>query len=61
MPDRTVDLTGRTAVVTGCSSGLGRRFAVALAEHGADVVDAEIGFSGRGGADDGDDAGGGGC
>ncbi|WP_208640519.1 SDR family NAD(P)-dependent oxidoreductase [Streptomyces carpinensis] len=38
MPDRTVDLTGRTAVVTGCSSGLGRRFAVALAEHGADVV-----------------------
>ncbi|MEV4293141.1 SDR family NAD(P)-dependent oxidoreductase [Nonomuraea bangladeshensis] len=35
---QTVDLTGQTAVVTGCSSGLGRRFAVTLAEHGASVV-----------------------
>ncbi|MEV4839277.1 SDR family NAD(P)-dependent oxidoreductase [Nonomuraea sp. NPDC049486] len=38
MSPQIVDLTGQTAVVTGCSSGLGRRFAVTLAEHGAHVV-----------------------
>ncbi|MCX4536396.1 SDR family oxidoreductase [Streptomyces sp. NBC_00841] len=32
------DLTGRTAVVTGAARGLGRSFAVGLAEAGADVV-----------------------
>jgi NAD(P)-dependent dehydrogenase (short-subunit alcohol dehydrogenase family) len=32
------DLTGRTAVVTGSTRGLGRAFAQALAEAGADVV-----------------------
>jgi NAD(P)-dependent dehydrogenase (short-subunit alcohol dehydrogenase family) len=38
MPSQIPDLSGQTAVVTGCSSGLGRRFAVTLAEHGAAVV-----------------------
>ena len=31
------DLSGRTALVTGASQGLGRRFAKVLAEHGAGV------------------------
>lgn len=32
------DLTGRTAVVTGATRGLGRTFALALAEAGANIV-----------------------
>ena len=32
------DLTGKAALVTGASSGLGRRFAQVLAAHGAKVV-----------------------
>jgi 2-deoxy-D-gluconate 3-dehydrogenase len=31
-------LDGKTALVTGCSRGIGRSFAVALAEAGADIV-----------------------
>jgi 2-deoxy-D-gluconate 3-dehydrogenase len=32
------DLTGKTALVTGCRRGIGRGFAQALAEAGADIV-----------------------
>ena len=35
---QTFNLTGRTAIVTGASRGLGERFAQVLAEAGADVV-----------------------
>lgn len=34
----TFDLSGKIAVVTGGSSGLGRQFAIALAEQGADIA-----------------------
>ncbi|MFE7431359.1 SDR family NAD(P)-dependent oxidoreductase [Streptomyces sp. NPDC014735] len=37
-PTDRFDLTGRTAVVTGAARGLGRAFAVGLAEAGADLV-----------------------
>src|SRR5512135_1206962 len=32
------DLSGKTAIVTGGSGGIGRAMAVGLAQHGADVV-----------------------
>jgi 3-oxoacyl-[acyl-carrier protein] reductase len=37
-----VDLSGRVAVVTGASRGLGRQDALTLARHGADVVITDI-------------------
>ena len=32
------DLTGKTALVTGCKRGIGQAMAVALAEVGADII-----------------------
>ncbi|WP_373551890.1 SDR family oxidoreductase [Haliscomenobacter sp.] len=32
------DLTGKTALVTGCKRGIGRAMAIALAEAGADII-----------------------
>lgn len=38
MPESRFSLSGRTAVVTGASRGLGAAIAIALAESGADIV-----------------------
>ena len=38
MPFPGLDLTGRTAVVIGATSGLGKAIALGLADAGADVV-----------------------
>jgi 2-dehydro-3-deoxy-D-gluconate 5-dehydrogenase len=37
---RQFELTGKTALVTGCDTGLGQAMAIALAEAGADIVGA---------------------
>jgi len=38
----TVELQGKTAVITGASSGIGRRIALAYAERGCNVVIADV-------------------
>lgn len=40
------DLTGRVALVSGAASGLGRATALALAEHGADLMLADLNAAG---------------
>ena len=40
------DLNGKTALVTGAASGLGRAIAIGLAVHGADVVTADLNLEG---------------
>lgn len=42
MSNNLFDLTGKTAVVTGCDTGIGQGMAVALASAGADIVGASI-------------------
>ena len=44
-------LDGETAVVTGAASGLGREISLTFAEHGADVVVADISEAPREGGD----------
>jgi 2-deoxy-D-gluconate 3-dehydrogenase len=36
------DLSGKTAVITGCDTGLGQGMAVALADAGADIIGASV-------------------
>ena len=38
IPSSLFDLTGKVAVVTGSSKGIGKAIATAMAEHGARVV-----------------------
>ena len=38
IPYHSIDLTGRVAIVTGTTAGLGRRFALVLAKCGARVA-----------------------
>lgn len=42
MTSTRFDLTGRVAVVSGAASGLGKAMSIALAEHGADLLLADL-------------------
>lgn len=45
----SLDLTGKTALVTGCKRGIGRSMAVALAEAGADIIGVSASLEADGG------------
>jgi NAD(P)-dependent dehydrogenase (short-subunit alcohol dehydrogenase family) len=46
VPESLFDLTGKVALVSGAASGLGRAMAVAFAEHGADLLLADLNAAG---------------
>src|SRR5262245_40412520 len=46
MPESLFDLTGRVALVSGAASGLGRAMALAFAQHGADLMLADLNTAG---------------
>lgn len=46
MTPNRFDLSGRVAVISGAASGLGRASAIALAEHGADLLLADLNEAG---------------
>jgi len=52
MESSLFDLTGRVALVSGAASGLGRAMSLALAEHGAQVVLADVNEDGMHGTTD---------
>jgi 2-deoxy-D-gluconate 3-dehydrogenase len=45
---RLFDLTGKTALVTGCARGIGKGMAVALAKAGADIIGVSSGLESSG-------------
>lgn len=46
MSESRFDLTGRVALISGAASGMGRAAALALAEHGADLLLADLNTAG---------------
>ncbi len=45
---RAFDLSGKTALVTGCKRGLGKAMAIALAEAGADIIGVSVSLESTG-------------